>query len=44
MDNQVDMELSAQEEKQPAYSMGLLVCGEELFSDSQLVELVNNPT
>ena len=37
------MELSDQEE-QPTHSMELLVCGEDLFSDSQLVELVNYPT
>ena len=33
-----------QEEEQPVDSMEPLVCGEGLFSDSQLVEMVNNLT
>ena len=44
MEDQGIMELSDQEEEQPVDSMGPLVCGEDLFSDSQLVDQVNNPT
>ena len=43
MEDQGAMELSDQEEEQPMDSMELLVCREPLFSDSQLVEMVNNP-
>ena len=44
IEDQGAMELSNQEEKQPADSMGLLVCREDLLSNSLIVELVNNPT
>ena len=33
-----------QEEEQPVDSVELLVCGKDLFSDSQLVDLVISPT
>ena len=45
MEDQGVMELSDQEEEQPADSMEPLVCREgDLFSNSQVMELVNNPT
>ena len=45
LEDQEGVELLDQEEEQPADSMEPLVCGEvDLFSDSQLVAAVNNPT
>ena len=44
MEDQGAMELSDQEEEQPVDSMGPLVCREDIFSDSQFVKLVINPT
>ena len=44
MKDQGTKELSDQEEEQPVDSMEPLVCREDLFSDSQLVETVNNLT
>ena len=40
----LSVEMEDQEEEQLVDSIGLLVCKEDLFSHSQLVELVNNPT
>ena len=40
----LSVEMEDQEEKQLVDSIGPLVCKEDLFSHSQLVELVNNPT
>ena len=45
LENQEAMELSDHGKEQPADSMGLLVCGEDdIFTDSQLLEAVNNST
>ena len=40
----LSIEMEDQEEEQLVDSIGPLVCKEDLFSHSQLVELVNNPT
>ena len=40
----LSVEMEDQEEEQLVDSIGPLVCKEDLFSHSQLVELVNNPT
>ena len=40
----LSVEIEDQEEEQLVDSIGPLVCKEDLFSHSQLVELVNDPT
>ena len=44
MEDEGAMELSDQKEEQLADPLGPFICRDDLFSDSQLVELVNYPT